>query len=209
MLKLTDRIKTDLLRLVEPEYTRPYKKYHNIEHISTMLTLDTKYFGETPDELWLAIVFHDIVYVPGAPADLNETASAMLLPTAWFSVVEEHMDKKLYDAARRLIMATSIASHCTGRRGIGGRYGNRIRDLDLFSLALPINEFMQQQAKIRAELWPIGMTAADHAKWLTDFAKSRKSKGLFLTPELKQFNRSARSNIETYAALYCSIDSPT
>ncbi len=57
-------------------YSESHRFYHTLEHVSSML-LDAKKLNILTDELFLAIVFHDIIYNP--KANDNEERSAELL----------------------------------------------------------------------------------------------------------------------------------
>lgn len=63
--------KSELMR-----YDEPHRFYHNLSHIETMISAAKKREILT-DELFLAIVFHDIIYNP--KANNNEELSAELL----------------------------------------------------------------------------------------------------------------------------------
>ena len=63
---------------IELQYGKFYRHYHTLEHVCDMLNfIENKFGKETRDKLFIPVLFHDIVYEPGATD--NEEASIVFL----------------------------------------------------------------------------------------------------------------------------------
>lgn len=84
-------------------YTEPWRHYHVLAHIGDCLReLDrARELAERPDEIEIALWFHDAVYVPGRRD--NEAASAAL---AEETLAEGGIEKGVRERVRALILAT-------------------------------------------------------------------------------------------------------
>lgn len=67
-----------LLASVLNAYAEPWRFFHNLEHLQELFDIARDKGLVLSQEQKLALVFHDAVYVPGAPAGRNERQSALL-----------------------------------------------------------------------------------------------------------------------------------
>ncbi len=141
-------------------YTDTDRHYHNFTHISHMLEGLRKYFPKYDGVLLRhAILYHDVIYIPGSPD--NEKASA--------EVAISELKDKLTDFALneiyRLIMLTK--NHVTYMEVDGP--GRVMIDLDLAGLAG--SNYQQNSIDIRKEFWQAtdGQWRAGRVSWLESF----------------------------------------
>src|SRR5476651_2383650 len=68
-----------LVHAARLHYAQPHRGYHNVEHLDELLVLAREHTPDLDESEQLAILFHDAVYVPGAPRGDNERLSALLM----------------------------------------------------------------------------------------------------------------------------------
>ncbi len=135
---------------LERLYALPDRHYHTMYHVAHCLgLLDANLaLAADPDELELAIWFHDAVYVPGAPD--NEARSAELLE----AMAEGSIESARLASVQALILATVHPSDSIVADG------PLIADLDLWSLGRPRAAFLRDSVHVRRELGHL--TLADY-----------------------------------------------
>lgn len=167
-------------------YTDLDRHYHNLTHISHMLEGLRKHFpGYDGTLLRSAILYHDVIYVPGSPD--NERASAEVAISELRDKFTDFGLNEIY----RLIMLTK--DHTTYKVADGP--GHVIIDLDLAGLAG--NNYLKNSVAIRQEFWmvPDEQWREGRKAWLKSFL-SRKS--IYLTRYGKEnWEEPARFNMES------------
>lgn len=106
-------------------YDEPHRHYHDREHIGEMLDAALALELQLAPEQALALLFHDAVYVPGAPHGCNEQMSAQLLRVYGYGVSVAQIDKAcaiVLDTAEHVARSTE---------------SQIVLDLDLMRLAAP------------------------------------------------------------------------
>ena len=95
--------------IVKPYYDEPHRYYHNWSHIKRMLSVAR--FEPLTNSQYLAVLFHDIVYVPGCPN--NEENSVVVMktllkthPTLVEMVACGRITQATIDVASRVILNT-------------------------------------------------------------------------------------------------------
>lgn len=120
-------------------YFNKNRFYHNQEHVLSMLTwLDEFFPNQTTKELLLAILFHDIVYVP--TNSTNERQSAKVFET-WARLNNVQCD---IDKIVQMILDTKEHVPTIDESRI-------LIDLDLYGLSLPFEEYMNASFKVQQE----------------------------------------------------------
>lgn len=123
-------------------YTEPRRSYHTLQHLSECIAIfeEHLHLAEHPDEVGLALWFHDAVY--NVRADDNEARSA-----AWAEreLREAHVAEESIQRIRSLILATRHAAAPEDRDQ------KLIVDIDLAILAAPADRFAEYEAQVRAE----------------------------------------------------------
>ena len=132
-----DEVFQDLVR----RYSEPHRHYHTLTHIKACLTwLDCFYsLAANPEEVELALWFHDAVYAPGEHG--NERLSAEL--------AREQLGALRVDAAAAMRVARYIEEtehHCAADGDSG-----LVIDLDLAILGAPAEDFDRFEDQIRRE----------------------------------------------------------
>ena len=123
-------------------YAEPHRAYHTLAHVAECLTtLDgARHLAVYPDEVELAVWFHDAIYDPHR--EDNEAQSAELARrTALGADVRKASAKRVY----HLILATRHAALPSDPDQ------QLLVDVDLASLALPWDEFEENGRRIRQE----------------------------------------------------------
>lgn len=131
----------EIFNRLRAAYDEPQRRYHTFAHIAQCLSQFDRAAGgmAVPDAVEMAIWFHDVVYVPGAPD--NERRSADLF-RQWAG---GGFPPALIDDIDRLVMATThlsppvVVDECW------------VADVDLSSFGLPWPEFTDDSRNVRAE----------------------------------------------------------
>lgn len=205
-------------------------EYHNAEHVNHALLAHDQLFGTVAFSgsaglaQKLAILYHDIVYIPGRLGNENEEASSRFFHWQVRQAVGELQFKKIEDEwldnisrptephgkedllyccmyAASWIRCTTVTHHLGP--GPYPRSVDVILDCDMAGMAKPYHAFKRQQLAICNENTP-GLTGdklqvalCQQAKFLQIFLKKKR---IFRTAEaLDAFESQARSNITQYA----------
>ena len=122
-------------------YSGDGRRYHTPAHLDHCLAqFDMcRHLMQRPDEVEMALWYHDAVYEPAAHD--NELRSAELFATRLGHVCPEEMVTRVYD----LILAT------THREPPRDQDTRLMVDIDLSGFALPWEEFARESEAVRAE----------------------------------------------------------
>ena len=191
MRLLAHRTLVDAARL---NYAQPHRAYHNADHLDELIVLAREYTPDLDEAEQLALLFHDAVYLPGAPRGDNERRSAALMTATLATLARDHaaldIGKAVRERAARIIEATTHAEAPPAEAA-------RVCDLDLWRLAAPWEAFCRHALGIRREY--LHLFADDAAFWHarnafyeTMLAKPR----LFATDRFfERFEQPARANM--------------
>lgn len=183
-----------LVHAARLHYAEPHRAYHNADHLDELIELARKHTPDLNEAEQLALLFHDAVYVPGAPRGDNERKSAALMAATLATLAYDHADLALaepvLERAARIIEATTHAEAPPAEAA-------RICDLDLWRLAAPWETFCRHALGIRREY--LHLFADEAAFWLARnaFYTSMLAKPrLFATDRFfEQFEETARANM--------------
>lgn len=181
-------------------YQDPLLRYHNWAHVESMLNAYTHFWGEPHNEVRLAIVYHDCVYVPGSPAGMNEELSASAFEYAFRMMVPEDQRAGIdWEFVSEIIRATKVEHHLSPTYKPTSHYINRVLDCDLASLATDYHSFCLQQQRVRMEYTAEPDTIASlrqHAEFLVRFLDKEY---IYHTTEARsEWEEGARSNIQRF-----------
>jgi len=174
-------------------YDQPHRGYHDTAHLDELIALAREHAPDLDEAEQLAILFHDAVYVPGAPKGDNERLSALLMraTVAAFDLGEVDLDR-----AARIIEATTHA-------GAPPEEAARVCDLDLWRLAAPWEDFHRHTLGVRKEY--LHLHANEAAFWK---ARAAFCAGMLERPFLyatlyfrERFEARARDNLRRSLAL--------
>jgi predicted metal-dependent HD superfamily phosphohydrolase len=191
MRLLAHRTLVDAARL---HYAQPHRAYHNANHLDELIALARQHTPDLDEAEQLALLFHDAVYIPGAPRGDNERRSAALMVATLATLAHGYPDlavaKADIDRAARIIEATTHAETPPAEAA-------RVCDLDLLRLAAPWDTFCRHALGIRREYRHLfaddaAFWHARNAFYTTMLAKPR----LFATDRFfEQFEQPARANM--------------
>jgi len=183
-----------LLAAALAHHRQPHRAYHDARHVLELLELAQTHAPELTPAERLAILFHDAVYVPGAPSSTNEALSALLMRATVFALAAAGAvvapDNAVIADADTIIRATTHAAPPPPLAA-------RMCDLDLWRLAAPWEEFERHGADIRTEfryLYP-----SDDAFWTARrsfYSAMLKKPAIFATTYFREhFEAQARDNL--------------
>jgi predicted metal-dependent HD superfamily phosphohydrolase len=135
----------------------------------------------------LALLFHDAIYVPGAPRGDNERLSGLLMRATVAALGLKGLD---LDRAARIVDATTHA-------GPPPAEAARVCDLDLWRLAAPWEDFQRHALGIRHEYLHLHADEAAFWQARNAFYRSMLDKpALFATTAFREkFEPAARQNL--------------
>jgi predicted metal-dependent HD superfamily phosphohydrolase len=168
--------------LIQALYCHPPRAYHTLDHIAACLaSLDSvRSHAVAPNELELALYFHDCIYFPTSSD--NEVRSADIA-----ALIAPHLN---LDPART--KALILATRHTGEQ-LSGDHA-LIADIDLAILAAPAPEYSRYAAAIRAEYAHIPTPDYNRgrAAFLTRLLAQPR---LFHSPHFSAYESPARANL--------------
>jgi predicted metal-dependent HD superfamily phosphohydrolase len=168
-------------------YAQPHRGYHDVGHFDELIALAQQHTPDLDEAEQLALLFHDAVYVPGAPRGDNERLSGLLMRATVRTLGLKGLE---LDRATRIIDATTHAAPPPAEAA-------RVCDLDLWRLAAPWTAFQRHALGIRREYLHLfadeaGFWTARNAFYETMLAKPR----LYATDYfVEHFEEAARANM--------------
>jgi predicted metal-dependent HD superfamily phosphohydrolase len=183
-----------LLDAALTHHRQPHRAYHDERHVLELLDLARVQAPDLSTAERLAILFHDSVYVPGAPQGQNEALSALLMRATLFALARDGaiaaIDSASIDDADAIIRATT---HAESPPALAAR----VCDLDLWRLAAPWDDFARHAEDIHREFR--FLHASDAAFWAARraFYQGMLAKpAIFSTDDFRtRFEEQARDNL--------------
>lgn len=185
-------LSTQTLAQVLAFYDEPHRVYHDRTHVREMLDHALTLPQPLSAEQGLAVLFHDAVYVPGAPNGANEALSAQLM-----RVYAGHLPRTLVGNASSIIIDT--IDHLPRSPAAAA-----VLDLDLLRLAAAPPRFADVSQQVFAEWRPL-LSPYDEANAWAQFAQCQadffrlllKHEFIYALPEMRtSFEAMARRNLE-------------
>jgi predicted metal-dependent HD superfamily phosphohydrolase len=183
-----------LVDAARQHYAQAHRGYHNAAHLDELIALARQHTPDLDEAEQLALLFHDAVYVPGAPRGDNERRSAALMDATLAILALDHADLALaqpvIERAARIIEATTHAEAPPAEAA-------RVCDLDLWRLAAPWDAFCRHALGIRREYLHLFIDEAAFWHARNAFYESMLAKPrLFATDRFfEQFEEPARANM--------------
>lgn len=176
------------LEQVLRSYDEPWRFFHTREHIYAMFDLASRRKIALTLEQSLAVLLHDLVYVPGAPEGVNERQSVLLAQT-----LKGHIRAQAdWSLVGRIIEDT--ASHAAGRTESAA-----VLDLDLASLGDDPIHFAAANELVWLEnrhLLPAPDARKDFDTRRLRFLLSLAEKGPMFSSAFSDYENAARENLE-------------
>ena len=172
------------------EYETPPRQYHNWRHVEACVSLIPSFECEHPRTIFLALVFHDAIYVAGRPD--NEVKSAAV---ARETLEADHsVSAAELDAIETMIRATSnhLAHSATADRDLAV-----MLDIDLSILGASRDDYARYARAIHDEYVPSATTDASFRIGRLSFLeRTLASPKLFITADASErWDAPARSNV--------------
>jgi predicted metal-dependent HD superfamily phosphohydrolase len=172
-------------------YDEPHRAYHSRVHVREMLDQSVALGLPLSAAQAMAVLFHDAIYVPGAPRGANEAMSAQLM-----LVYARGVPKAVVEAAFQIVIETS--DHVAR-----GSESQKVLDLDLLRLAAPREAFIRMSREVFDEHRPLIEIDDDDAAWdvfaqrrVLFFQKLLEREFIFCLPMMRErFEAVARSNL--------------
>lgn len=172
-------------------YDEPHRVYHARIHVREMCDQSVGLELSLSAAQAMAVLFHDAIYVPGAPRGSNEAMSAQLM-----LVYARGVPKPVVELAYQIVIETS--DHVARRPE-----SQAVLDLDLLRLAAPREAFIRLSREVFAEHRPLIEAADENAAWdvfarrrVQFFEKLLEREFIFCLPMMRaRFEASARSNL--------------
>lgn len=179
-------------RVIEDHYGQRHREYHILQHISQMLDDMEQYFPNASELEFLAVWFHDLIYIPGSTE--NEAQSAWQMAALLRGVFT---NQELIEAGN-YIFATQYHVKKVGSYPEGSK---RVRDIDLLSLAIAPDEYDANTYKIWRELnLPENVWTRGRKIFIQRMLSQPR---IYLTDELYTwFEHLARTNLQRELAKY-------
>ena len=191
------------LERILPFYAGPKRHYHNWMHISSMIQSLLHYEAggaviANRNELIEAILWHDAVYVPGAPDHMNEKQSAQEYFRYWSLM--QHQTRPNFQIVYDAIMATS--DHFNPDFEPTVETDAWIMDLDLLGFATPFIDFVRINENIAAEFVELGGVEYEevfrvHRLFLKNIGDKKLLK-FHIVPDRDQLTEVAYRNINRF-----------
>ncbi len=142
----SDLISVDLLKKLNFEYSRPYRAYHGVDHINQLLHLNELYTVLDDDKraIEIAILFHDIVYVPGSK--FNERLSFEAFDVAMGNGYITSGREINYDLVKKCILASE--NHFSTEHDTAHQAVQMFLDYDLWDFGTPYYEVFENNSKL-------------------------------------------------------------
>jgi predicted metal-dependent HD superfamily phosphohydrolase len=185
-----DGVDASVLVRARAAYDSPGRYYHTWEHVADCVEHLRGASCENPRVVFLALVFHDAVYVAGRSD--NEQLSAQFAHDVLSA--EQSIPPRELAEIERLIIVTKDHH---ARLGLAGRDEATLLDIDLSILAAPRDRYARYAKQIRDE-WVPSVTSDT----LFRFGRRKFLRGMLAAPHIylsssaqQHWDRSARENI--------------
>lgn len=180
-------ISSEILDRVIDRYMEPERHYHGLEHIQRMFKMAAAK-NITPSRAQaLAILYHDVVYIPGSINGQNEMLSALLLRQHAHGGL---VPAQVVDEAVTIIHDTisHTASHHSSRL---------VLDLDLSGLGAHWEQFHADSEAVFREVQHLVRDAQDYYERRAAFFEALCERTqIFLLPDFAPLEPVARQNMQ-------------
>lgn len=186
----TARLDAEAFERAHSAYQSPGRHYHTWEHVVACVEELRSTSCDNPRAVFLALVFHDAVYVAGAPD--NEEQSARMAREVLSA--SGTVDGDALEAIERMILATK--HHVASADGASADDA-RLIDIDMSILAAPRNAYMRYARAIQDEWVPVPASEAAFRIGRLEFLRGvLAAPHVYLTSAAQErWDQAARDNI--------------
>lgn len=179
-----------LINIAQKCYAESHRFYHNWSHITDMIRIAKKHDIDLDITTQVALLFHDIIYVPRNPH--NEISSAYMM-VHYIKPYREKLGPN-FDVMKAFDLIADT-KHADPEMFTHKEESMIIHDLDYFYFAQPYNLLRVIRNNIRSEHSAINDELFN--KGSIQFLETLKSKGnIFFTKKFQQYNTVAIENID-------------
>jgi len=169
-------------------YSTEYRKYHAVRHLIHIFHFARKNEVELTPSQMLAILFHDIIYVPGNKE--NEDLSASFAK----SLLKPFVQANVLETACNIILDTkqhfnTVPDYLEGKSKL-------VLDLDISSMSLDYEQFLWWNKLVEEEFEPFGFN--DINKRIQFFEMFLSKKSIIQTEQMSWMEEPIRNNIKRY-----------
>ena len=187
----------DAYQYVFPLYMKKNRFYHDIRHINKMIEGLYKFRNRINNHLYLAILFHDVVYdVPFDPEFSNEEKSVVIFDN-WY---DEYGYPFTIDPNHIKSLILSTEHHFDGKYVSHSADHDLMMDLDLLAFADPYPDFVRTQNDIDKEFFPFfehDVVVQKRTEFLTNILENKTLK-YHAIDTIGILTNMAYNNIEQY-----------
>ena len=179
---------------IQEQYTRPKRFYHTIDHIQTLLQLyhELDHLWESPCAVYLAFLYHDIIYEYGAKD--NEEQSAIFAQQH----ILQHIPHQEQHIPRTMHLIRQTALHGQLQRNDLDEEERLFLDCDMSILGSSPKKFKEYELQIEQEYTQV------YSKLLYKIGRKRfrsklhKSHRIFFSDLFHdRYDRQARENLRS------------
>lgn len=172
---MSNMVATLLIELTR-RYAEPHRHYHNLRHISDMLSKGLS----LSDEQVIAIWFHDAIYVPGSPTNEADSARLAIEQISGWDADRVHIVERIILDTRNHVPSTEESK--------------RVIDLDLSILGESPERYQSYVESIRKEFGHVSEEdwIAGRGAWIEGMIGRDR---IFWTPWGESLEETARANL--------------
>lgn len=181
-------VKSAMSGVLANMYSTEYRKYHGMCHIIHIFEFQQAHKISLTLAQKLAILYHDVVYLPGCKE--NEELSAKFMVAA----LKPFAPHEALDEASRIVIDTK--QHFTVNPFYMSQQSKLVLDLDISSMSLDYDKFLWWNRLVEEEFKPFGFN--DLSKRIAFFEMFLSKSSITQSTELSWMEESIRNNIARY-----------
>ena len=201
-----------LWRSIEALHATPPRAYHSWQHIQACLNAANTFTFDDPVSVYLAILFHDCIYIAGArdnearsaetlqntpfKAQISPTTGSRTTPRNALQASTEAEKATFFDALNRAVRMIHATANHSALPANASRDEKLMIDIDLGILATPPDVYNRYATQVHQEWVPAVVTAEQYQQGRAAFLRGMlTSKKIFHSKEFAASEEVARGNL--------------